>query len=807
MKAVKVASCRAEGKLHSLIRFDGALYAGGGSRPPVKVAPFVRDHAESDGIIAGAPQGVKEWVVSTPFFDGVKKNTLMLQDSSGGAVDVSVSYRAIKWESRLNWRTRRSLCERMVEAANAFDRDSLNIKILRYLPKGESVIWRIYTEYAKGTNPDIDLNVKDVQGMDVDFKLYLFETQDVALESGVEVVRTTFSLELPHDLACFYVEALDSNGVLDSGFASMDARLYNGMEHNTWNWMKSAGDDDGNYRRWYASHRASKEELEEQAKEAFSVMPLISVVVPCFDSNGSFLKECIGSVVDQSYANWELLLVDGSANSSDVVREIAKSFKDERIRYIPLPGNLGIVGNTNAGIKEAHGEWIAFLDHDDKLAPDALFCYARSINEDSSISALYCDEDSFTQGDDFRWPFFKTMTLDQDLLYSHNCVTHFLAVRRSVLEEVGLSPDDVAGAQDYDLTLRLVAAGNRIHHIPRILYHWRHHAGSTAGDNVDSKPYAQTAGRLALQRHFDQRGIAGRVEDTEHPFVYRMRYELPDPSPLVSVIIPSKDHIEELDACIRSIIEKSTYRDFEIIVVENNSEDEETFAYYERIQKEHPPVRVIRWDGGFNYSAIINHGVSNAKGSRLLLLNNDTEVISADFMSEMLGYLERSEVGVVGAKLYFRDGLVQHAGIEVGPFDTIVHVNQDFTREREGYGGRAVRPGNFSAVTGACQMVRRDVFDQIGGYDEAFAVGFNDADFCMRAYRAGYLTVFSPYAELYHYEFTSRGRETADPAKLERWERERDLFQSRWSEYFTEGDPFSNPNLSLKSTYYALPEQ
>ncbi len=809
MKANKVASCRSEGKFFALIKHDGELLVKDGSAVPVKVSPFVRKDTASDGNADGVLNGseaVKEWVVSSPFLDGVRRNILELHDVSGEAVDIPVSYGTIKWESRFNWRARRSLCEHIVEAANAFDPAHLNVKILRYLPKDENVVWRIHIEHVRGFDPDITLNVKDVCHADVDFNLYLFETQDVVLENGIEIERTTFSLELPCNLKCFYVVANDANGVLEPGFASIDGRFYNGLKDVTWNWMKSAGDDDRTYQRWYADHHASKSELEEQSKTIFPTMPLISVVVPCFDSDEMFLKECISSVVSQSYANWELLIVDGSANSSDTVRKVCESFEDKRIRYIPLPDNLGIAGNTNSGINEARGEWIAFLDHDDKLASDALFSYVHAVNDDASIDALYCDEDAFTKGDDYRWPFFKSTALNLDLLYAHNCVTHFLAVKREVLDEVGLSLDDVSGAQDYDLTLRLVGAGKKIAHVPRMLYHWRQHADSTAGDNVDSKPYAQTAGRVALQRHFNHRGIAGRVEDTEHPFVYRMRYAMPIPHPLVSIVIPNKDHIEELDACIRSILTRSTYREFEIVVVENNSEDARTFEYYERIQRDFPQVSVCIWEGAFNYSAIINFGVDQAEGSRLLLLNNDTEVISADFIPEMLGYMERPEVGVVGAKLYFRDGLVQHAGIEVGPFDVIVHVNQDFTREREGYRGRATRPGNFSAVTGACQMVRRDVFEEIGGYDEAFAVGFNDADFCMRAYQAGYLTVFTPYAELYHYEFTSRGRETADPAKLARWECERDLFQTRWSEYFTEGDPFSNPNLSLKSAYYALPE-
>ena len=571
----------------------------------------------------------------------------------------------------------------------------------------------------------------------------------------------------------------------------------------TRDFMKDACADEGQYRAWLDVHKASPEDLAAQTQAVLMVQPKFSIVVPVFEPNAGYLSTCISSVVRQSYANWELLVVDASPHDGIAARCL-EPMGDERIVYLRLERNLGIAGNTNVGIENATGDWIAFLDYDDILEPDALFCYARAIAHDADATALFCDEDTFEVDGQYRFPVFKS-ELNLDLLYSYNCVTHFLAVKRETLEAIGTSPDDVTGAQDYDLTLRVIAAGGKIAHVPRVLYHWRQHSASTAGDNVSSKPYAQEAGRLALQRHFEARGIAGHVEETLHPFIYRMRYALPDPHPLVSVIIPNKDHIGELDACVRSIIEKSAYREFEVVIVENNSEDDGTFAYYERIIAEFDQVKVVRWNRAFNYSAIINHGVRHAAGSRLLLLNNDTEVISPDFIPEMLGYLERPEVGVVGAKLFFRDGLVQHAGIEVGPFDTIVHVNQDFVDEREGYRGRATRPGNFSAVTGACQMVRRDVFEQVGGYDEDFAVGFNDADFCMRAKEAGYLTVFTPYAKLHHYEFTSRGREEVDDAKMRRWEGERELFQKRWAKYFEEGDPSSNPNLSLESCYYALP--
>ena len=442
-----------------------------------------------------------------------------------------------------------------------------------------------------------------------------------------------------------------------------------------------------------------------------------------------------------------------------------------------------------------------------------MFHYVAALNkatEGERPQVLFCDEDMFQKTGEWGQPVFKTR-LNVDLLYSHNCVTHFLMVEKALIDRIGMSPEDVAGAQDYDLTLRCLAAGARFEHIAHVLYHWRVHPGSTADGSADSKPYAIEAGRLALQRHFDALGVHGTVEEIETPFVYRMRYALSEPAPLVSIVIPTKDHVETLDACVMSIAQKATYTNYEIVLVENNSEDRETFAYYETLP-EHVATasegkgsaRVVYWPGEFNYSQIINFGVKHAKGDYLLLLNNDTEVISPDFIEEMMGYLQRPDAGVVGAKLYFADHLVQHAGILVGVRGALAHANQDFSAKREGYLARAVRPGNFSAVTGACQMVRRDVFEQVGGYNEEFAVGFNDADFCLRLWEAGSRTVFTPYAELYHYEFTSRGREEANEEKLCRWKREQALFMQRWPEFFLTGDPWLGSNLSLDSEYFSL---
>ena len=792
MQAHLYMVCRTNGKLYLDVRLsedeclDGlSAYATSGDRRfPAQVFPA-----------DGGNEPTARWTVTVPFL-ALAKADVIIEGSHGTYPALHVNFKRAKLISLLNARLRRSAFESVATCDGRFLDGIAQMRLLRFLEgEDDTAIWRMDVTRDAGDDAEDAIEVFDGFGNPIEFELFLFEDQAMDVD-GIRARRKIYSLRVPYGLDCFYVTA-------GNGFCSCDGRFYNVKRTETWEFMKDACADEEQYRKWLGAHTASPEELATQAQTALATQPKFSIVVPVFEPNEGYLKSCIASVACQSYANWELLLVDASPHDGIAVRCL-EAIGDERIVHLQLGQNLGIAGNTNVGIENATGDWIAFLDYDDMLEPDALFCYARAIAQDEEAAALFCDEDTFEAEGQYRLPVFKS-ELNLDLLYSYNCVTHFLAVKRTMLDKIGTSPDDVTGAQDYDLTLRVIAAGGEVVHVPRVLYHWRQHSASTAGDNVSSKPYAQEAGRLALQRHFETRGIAGQVEETSHPFIYRMRYALSDSHPFVSVIIPNKDHIGELDACVRSIIGKSTYREFEIVIVENNSEDAATSDYYERIATEFEQVKVVRWDGAFNYSAIINYGASKASGSRLLLLNNDTEVISPDFIPEMLGYLERPEVGVVGAKLFFRDGLVQHAGIEVGPFDTIVHVNQDFTDEREGYRGRATRPGNFSAVTGACQMVRRDVFDQVGGYDEDFAVGFNDADFCMRVKEAGYLTVFTPYAKLHHYEFTSRGREEVDDAKMRRWKNEQKLFQERWAEYFEKGDPFSNPNLSLESCYYALP--
>ena len=794
MRARIKGLCRGDGKLYAKVALDPAVGI-------VQARAYVRGTEVPCGAYPLAGDGEDGcWALELPPADAPSIEVRLRAGED--TATLRIGYERAKWASRLNYRLRPALCAALRDCEQSFTDGRYQLRILRFIEAGEHVVWRFQVTWRGSAEALPALEILDGRGRPQPAEPLLFEEQLSTQAEGEHCV--IYSLALPASQRFFLVVANDPAGRMVPGFCGVGRDAYEGFKFSSWKRMRDARADDANYQRWLARHRATASDLTAQRGRSFPQAPLISIVVPCFRSDPRFLREMIVSVVAQSYGGWELVLVDATAGESSVVADTVAAVSDPRVRRVPLEGNRGIVGNTNAGVEAARGEFVAFLDHDDLIEPDALFCYVEAINARPDVALLFCDEDLFERPGAFIQPVFKTR-LNLDLLYSHNCVTHFLMVRRAALEAAGLSSDEVSGAQDYDLTLRVLEQGGGVAHVPRMLYHWRIHPDSTSGDNAESKPYAQEAGRCALQAHFDRRGIAGEVEETEHPFVYRMRYTLPDLLPLISVIIPSKDHGDVLGPCVRSLLSKATYGNFEVVIVENNSVEPATFALYDELVSD-PRVRVISWAGEFNYSRIINFGVAEARGDYLLLLNNDTEVISPGFMEEMAGYLQRPEVGVVGAKLYFRDGLTQHAGMLVGPGGAVAHVNQDFPPSREGYLAKAVRPGNFSGVTGACQMMRREVFDQVGGYDEALAVGFNDIDFCLRVREAGYLVVFTPYAELFHYEFTSRGREVADEAKLRRWEGERDRFAERWARVFEEGDPYGNPSLDPDSSYYALPE-
>lgn len=525
-----------------------------------------------------------------------------------------------------------------------------------------------------------------------------------------------------------------------------------------------------------------------------------SIVVPLYNTPIKFLKQMIDSVTNQTYANWQLCLADGSDNQHNYVEEYVKSITDKRICYKKLTENKGIADNTNECIAMADGDYIALFDHDDLLHPSALFEMMRAIC-DKDADFVYTDEVTFVGRPNNITIYNFKPDFSPDTLRSYNYICHFTAFKRQLLDEVGGFNREYDGSQDYDLILRLTEKAKNVVHIPKALYFWRSHKTSVASD-VSAKPYVVESAKRALAAHLERVGFCGRVEDATVPTTYKIQYDIVG-EPLVSIIIPNKDHSDDLKKCLNSVYKKSTYKNFEIIVVENNSTEQKTFEYYKEAEAKYSNLKVITWEKGFNYSAINNFAVKESKGEYVLLLNNDIEIITDDWIEQMLMYAQRSDVGAVGAKLYYDDDTIQHAGVIVGLGGVAGHSHKGFARENPGYMARAAIAQNLSACTAACLMMRKDVYNEVGGLDEGYAVAFNDIDFCMKIRKADYLIVFTPFAEFYHYESKSRGDEDT-PEKRARFNSEIFRFQERWEKELKAGDPYYNPNLSLDSEDFSL---
>ena len=567
---------------------------------------------------------------------------------------------------------------------------------------------------------------------------------------------------------------------------------------------KLAGlDNDYDYGEWYDLTKPTQEELAAQREAKFAFRPLLSVVIPAYKTPERYLREMLDSILEQTYDNWEVCLADGSPKGQSLERILKKyAQKDPRIRYQILGENLGIAGNTNAALQMASGDFVILADHDDTIPPHAFYEVAKTVNEHPDCQVIYSDEDKLDMdGRALFDPHFKP-DFNPDLLTSVNYICHLFVVRRDLLEQVGGFRQEFDGAQDYDFIFRCTEAAGEICHIPKVLYHWRCHQGSTSS-NPESKMYAFEAGARAIMAHYERMGIkAEKVEKGVDYGIYRSRFAIQG-EPLISVIIPNKDHSGDLDTCVRSLMERSTYQNLEFVVVENNSTDPATFAYYEKMQKEHPNFRVVTWKEGFNYSAINNFGASFAKGEYFLLLNNDTELIEPDSIREMLGFCQREDVGIVGARLLYGDDTIQHAGVVVGFGGIAGHTFIGLHKAENSYFHRAMCAQDYSAVTAACMMTKASVFRQVGGLSTELAVAFNDIDYCMKVRALGKLVVYAPYACLYHYESKSRGLEDT-PEKVERFNREVAMFIKKWPDIIMHGDPYYNPNLTLRKSNFAL---
>ena len=577
------------------------------------------------------------------------------------------------------------------------------------------------------------------------------------------------------------------------------AQYVNTKKSLVWLKKKLTRNEYADYDTWLRIMRVSRQELFAQRKTKFSYAPKFSVVVPLYHTPAKFLKDLVRSMMYQSYANWELCLVNASPEDVHLTSLLENwAMRDKRIRVIRLEKNLGIAQNTNSGIEASTGEFIAFLDHDDFLEPDALFCYVDALNKDKTIDVFYSDEDKTDEyAAHYFYPHFKS-DFNIDLLHANNYMCHFLAVRKSLVDTVGGLNEKFDGAQDYDFVLRLTENTKKIYHCPRILYHWRCSNQSTAASQ-GNKMYAIHAGKAALNAHYKRIGWNARAQEGAVDGWYQTKFTLKE-EPLVSILIPNKDHTDDLDVCLNSFFERADYQNYEFIIIENNSVLPETFAYYEKIEKEHDNVKVVYWEAGFNYSAINNFGFKFAKGDYIMLLNNDVELITPDIFQSMLGFCMRPEVGIVGAKLLYNDHTVQHAGVLVGAGGLADHVFKGIHEDDPGYMGRAISSQDVSAVTAACLLVKRSVYEEVGGLEEEFQVAFNDVDFCLKVRKAGYLIIYDADVKLFHYESKSRGMEdTTD--RFIRFGNEMMLLNSKWDILSTFVDPYYNPNLSYLEYY------
>lgn len=552
----------------------------------------------------------------------------------------------------------------------------------------------------------------------------------------------------------------------------------------------------------------------------FPRMPKISILVPLWNNQKEFQVAMLDSVMNQTYENWELCLADGSDAEHAYMGEICRQYVERsggRVVYRKLEKNSGIAGNTNACLAMATGEFIGLLDQDDILHPSVLYEYVKAINEQGA-DYLYCDETTF-KGNDINHMLTMHFKPDYspDNLRANNYICHFSVFARELLDGSELFRPKFDGSQDHDMILRLTDNARKVVHVPRLMYYWRSHSGSVAS-GIEAKPYAIEAAKGAVAEHLRKHGFDHfKIESTRaFETIFRIRYQILG-TPGISIVIANRDHVEDLRRCVASVFEKSTYDKYEIVIVENNSTTQEIRDYYTELlgapyendkefqRSQDGRTAVVTYTGDFNYSAVNNLGVKYAAGEYILLLNNDTEVITVNWMEELLMYAQREDVGAVGAKLYYADKTIQHAGVVIGlgAHRTAGHTHYKQHRQNLGYMGRLCYAQNVTAVTGACLLVKKSLYEEVGGLEEGFAVSLNDVDLCLKLRARGLLNVFTPFAELFHYESASRGLDD-NGEKAERYNRESEMFRRKWEKELEAGDPYYNPNFSLDRSDYSL---
>lgn len=713
----------------------------------------------------------------------------------------------LKWVSRIQGKMNKGLVNLIRNSDEKYSVDPIEVSVLRLIKNNDYIIFHIKASYVISNKTEIksleiplppSLQIQDGSGKIIPANTILLQnrTETIAQYPQGLVQNVVFSTELPLTNLGYVFSVIcgENQGFTVVNQSNLQKRLADWLQLTTF------ADRDTNYDNWFRNQgQVKRSELQLQQENKFKVNPLFSIVVPLYNTPSDFFFEMYNSVMRQSYRNFELILVNSTPENDQLRTALSHVEGNSKVKIITLEKNLGITENTNYGIEVARGDFICFLDHDDVLEPNALYEYTLAINSKPTIDLLYCDEDKLLD-DTYVNPYFKP-DFSLDLLRSINYICHFLCIRSSIVMSMEKPTNKYDGAQDYNMTLWAAENARAIHHVSRILYHWRIHENSTA-QHQDEKPYAHTAAKISLQEHLDriaQGAIAINSKDV--PYYYSVSYPIMN-QPLVSIIIPNKDHIELLDQCIQSLRDTINYPNYEIIIVENNSTNKDTFDYYNQLTLNCPNIQVLTWDGSFNFSSIMNYAASKASGTYYLFLNNDVQALSSGWFEHMLGIACRNEVGAVGAKLYFPDMTIQHAGISVNFGGGPGHINYLLPKSNTGYFNTASVAQNLSAVTGACMMLSKSNFEYVNGFDERFAGDYNDVDLCLKLREAGLYIVFDPRIELIHYESISRGSDSIEAAY--RHETELALFRLKWPKYFVEGDEYWNINLDSRGGYYCL---
>lgn len=713
---------------------------------------------------------------------------------------IPFNFEKAKWQSRINYRFNKELCKKIRDYDQIGSYSKISMEFWDCIADAGETIMRGLIRMPYEDDNRLKMTcMNDVLQEIVIRPVYL---SDVRIESdiaeGQYLREVQFSIRIPNEMQTLLFRLEDEDHPEFNSFEVIEDHEYGRILGVSSHTMLSAQNDPW-YEEWFKEHRVDLGTLAKQHETFFAYRPLYSIIVPLYKTPKAFFRDMLNSVACQSYGRWELVLVNASSEDDALAGLIEEAVaNDKRVKSVLLESNLGISENTNAGLSVASGDFVCFFDHDDVLEPDLLFEYTKALNACEDVDVLYCDEDKMLPDGTYAEPFFKP-DFNIDLLRDNNYICHLLTIRKNLLDKLSPNTAEFDGAQDHNMILQASEHARKIYHVPRVMYHWRISPSSTAG-SAGSKPYATQAGIRAVQNHLDRLGIPACVTQSRRPFTYCVEYLPPEDRPLVSVVIPTKDHHDVLRTCVDSILCKTTYDNYEIVIIENNSTEPETFAYYKELEEQHGDrVRVEYWPAEFNFSKLINFGVSRAKGEYLLLLNNDTEVITSTWMDRLVGLCSRKDVGVVGVRLYFRDETIQHAGVCVSG-GAAGHLARNLPKGNWGYFSLSDATQDMSAVTAACMMTTKRVFEDAGGFSEELAVAFNDVDYCLKVRRNGLLVVYTPEVELFHYESLSRGFES-DDAKRVRFHREVSYMNFQWAEYYIKGDPYMNPNLTKNEPF------